>query len=182
MPNNEKADGFRKNAQGQRPIDAIDRRILGELAQDATLGYAELGTRVGLSTPAAHERVKRLRSSGRIRGAAALLDGPSVGKSLLAFIHVDTAGWGKSPQLMALGELPELEEIHSVTGDTCMLLKVRVESTPALEGLLARIYAIPEVRGTRTYVVLSTYLERTTQAGITDTLVADYTSALQETG
>ena len=99
-----------------------------------------------------------------------MLDGPAVGKPMLAFIHVDTAGWGKTPELMALGELPEVEEIHSVTGDTCMLLKARFDNSQALEGLLARLYDIPGVRGTRTYVVLSTYLERTAQAGTTEGL------------
>ena len=89
---------------------------------------------------------------------------------MLAFIHVDTAGWGKTPELMELADLPELEEVHSVTGDTCMLLKARLDSSQALEGLLSRIYDIPGVRGTRTYVVLSTYLERTPQAATTESL------------
>ena len=101
----------------------------------------------------------------------ALLDGAAVGKPLLAFVHVDTRGWGKSPELMALAELPELEEIHAVTGDTCVLLKVRVESSQALEGFLARLYDIPGVLRTRSYVVLSTYLERPPQGGTTEALL-----------
>ena len=95
------------------------------------------------------------------------MDGPAVGKALLAFVHVDTTGWGKTAGLMDLAVLPEIEEIHSVTGDTCMMLKVRVADSVALEGLLAKLYDLPEVRGTRTYVVLSTYLERSPQPGIT---------------
>ena len=140
------------------------------MAQQADLSYAELGERVGLSPPAVHERVKRLRATGRIRGTVALLDGAAVGKPLLAFIHVDTAGWGKTRELMEIGELPEIEEIHSVTGDTCVMIKARLENSEALEGLLAKIYDVPAVRGTRTYVVLSTYLERPAQAGITGAL------------
>ena len=167
MPKDEKADHVHPPQPGKRSIDAIDRKLLGELARAADLSYAELGARVGLSPPAVHDRVKRLRAAGRIRGTVAVLDGPAIGKPLLALVHVDTAGWGKTPALMALSDLPEVEEIHSVTGDTCMVLKVRLASSQALEGLLARIYDVPGVRGTRTYVVLSTYLERTAQAGIT---------------
>ena len=170
MPYERKTDGVRRSRSETRGLDAIDRKILGELAQQADLSYADLGERVGLSPPAVHERVKRLRASGRIRGTVALLDGAALGKPLLAFIHVDTAGWGKTPELMRIGELPEIEEIHSVTGDTCMLIKARLESSEALEGLLAKIYDVPAVRGTRTYVVLSTYVERPAQAGITDAL------------
>src|SRR5690606_15375359 len=120
-------------------LDAMDRRLLGVLVEDATVSYADLGGRVGLSPPAAHERVKRLRRSGAIRRVAALVDPEATGKTLLAFIHVDTTGWGKSPALLAIGEHPEVEEIHSVAGDACMILKVRTESTHALEGLLARL-------------------------------------------
>ena len=123
---------------------------------------------VGLSAPAVHDRVKKLRASGCLVRTVALLDGPAVGKPLLAFVHVDSMGWCKTEELMAMTDLPEVEEIHSVAGDTSMLLKVRCASSRALEDLLARLYAMPSVRGTRSYVVLSTYLERTVQAGVTE--------------
>lgn len=170
MPNLQKTNAVPLERSSERQIDALDRKILGELTSGADQSYAELGGKVGLSPPAVHERVKRLRATGRIRGTVVLIDGPAVGKPLLAFIHVDTSGWGKTRELMELADLPELEEIHSVTGDTCMLLKARFESSAALEGLLAKIYDLPGVKGTRTYVVLSTYLERPAQAGITGDL------------
>lgn len=174
MPNDTKTDAIRSQPADGRPLDAFDRKILGELAIDAGLSYAELGRVVGLSAPAVHERVKRLRASGRMRGTVAVLDGPAVGKPLLAFVHVDTTGWGKTRELMAIAELPELEEIHSVAGDTCMLLKVRCKSSRALEGLLARLYDTPGVKATRSYVVLSTYLERTPQAHVTEALESEH--------
>ena len=133
----EETDGILQNRPAPRDLDAIDRKILGVLVDDATVSYAELGDRVGLSPPAAHERVKRLRRSGAIRGTAAIIDPKAVKKPLLAFVHIDTRGWGKTPELMAVSQYPEVEEIHSVAGDTCMLLKVRTEDTRALEGLLA---------------------------------------------
>ncbi|WP_148252189.1 Lrp/AsnC family transcriptional regulator [Aidingimonas lacisalsi] len=170
MANSAKTHDVRQRAQDKRPLDAFDRKILGELAQEAGLSYAELGNRIGLSAPAVHERVKRLRAAGRIRATVAVLDGPATGKPLLAFIHVDTSGWGGTQELLAFSELPEVEEIHSVAGDTCMLLKVRCASSQALEGLLARLYDLPGVKATRSYVVLSSYLERTPQAGVSDTL------------
>jgi Lrp/AsnC family leucine-responsive transcriptional regulator len=163
----EETDGIRSNRASGREIDALDRKLLAVLIEDATVSYAELGDRVGLSPPAAHERVKRLRRSGVIRRTAALIDPAAVGKPLLAFVHVDTAGWCKTQALMAIEEHPEVEEIHSVAGDTCVLLKVRTVDTQALEGVLARLYAAPGVIATRSYIVLSTYLERPAQAGLT---------------
>lgn len=163
----EKTDEVRRSRGPGRELDAMDRKLLGVLVEDATTSYAELGERVGLSPPAAHERVKRLRRSGTIRRIAALIEPEATGKTLLAFVHVDTTGWGKTTALLAIEAHPEVEEIHSVAGDTCMLLKVRTESTHALEGLLAKIYDVPGVTATRSYVVLSTYLERPVQPGVT---------------
>ncbi len=153
-------------------LDAIDRKLLGLLTENAERSYAELGNLVGLSAPAVHERVKRHKASGRIKSVVASLEPAETGKGFLSFIHVDTTGWGKTKELMALSELPEVEEIHSVTGDTCMLLKVRMETSQAMEALLARLYAMPSVTATKSYMVLSTYLERPVQAGITEGLVA----------
>ncbi|TKB23538.1 MAG: AsnC family transcriptional regulator, partial [Mesorhizobium sp.] len=63
----EETDGIPQNRPAARDIDATDRKILGVLVEDAMISYADLGDRVGLSPPAVHERVKRLRRSGAIR-------------------------------------------------------------------------------------------------------------------
>ena len=146
--------------QGGRALDVVDRKLLSLLAEDASRSYAELGEILHLSPPAVHERVKRLRRDGVIQGTVAQLDGARLGRPLLTFIHVDTAGWGKSKSMLALAELPEVEEMHAVTGDACLILKVRTENPRMLEDLLARVYAIEGVRGTRSYVVLSSHVER----------------------
>lgn len=172
MSNAEKTDVVRQPHAVGRVLDGFDRKILSALAADSDVSYAELGQRVGLSAPAVHDRVKKLRASGCLRRTVALLDGPAIGKPLLAFVHVDTAGWGGTQDFVAIGDLPEVEEIHSVAGDTCMLLKVRCASSRALEGLLARLYATPGVRSTRSYIVLSTYLERPAQGGVSEILDA----------
>jgi Lrp/AsnC family transcriptional regulator, leucine-responsive regulatory protein len=161
-------DGVRQNAASRYEVDDFDRKLLGILVEDATVSYAELGQRVGLSAPSVHERVKRLRRSGAIRRTSVSIDPSSVGKPLLAFIHVDTTGWCKSNALLAIERFPEVEEIHSVTGDTCLLLKVRAENGQALEGLLAHLYATPGVSATRSYIALSTQLERPVQPGVTE--------------
>ncbi|MGR3623622.1 Lrp/AsnC family transcriptional regulator [Pseudophaeobacter sp.] len=153
-------------------MDALDRKILGELSRDASQSYAKISASVGLSAPAVHERVKRMRASGVIKSTVAQLDGTAVGKPLLAFIHVDTVGWGKTGPMLALEDWPEVEEIHTATGDTCLILKVRVASPQALEGLLSQIYNVEGVRGTRTYMTLSTHVERTVQAEVSPDLAA----------
>nr|WP_306265633.1 Lrp/AsnC family transcriptional regulator [Pararhizobium sp. IMCC3301] len=150
-----------------RPLDPFDRTILGELARDARQSYADIGQSVGLSAPAVHERVKKLKASGTITGTSIAIDGAAIGKPFLAFVHVDANGWGKSERMMKLRAFPEVEELHSVTGDTCVIMKIRTENADAMEKFLAQLYALPGVRGTKSYVVLTTYLDRPVQAEIT---------------
>lgn len=163
----EKTDRIRRGPYAKPQLDASDRRILGALVADAGASYAALGEIVGLSAPAVHERVKRLRRERVITGTSARLDGTAIGKPLLAFVHVEAAGWGKGERMMRLADFPEVEEMHSVAGDAGLILKVRTESPYALEQLLAQIYAVPGVKGTRSYIALSTYLERPVQAEAT---------------
>lgn len=141
-------------------LDDKDRTLLGLLAEDASQSYADLGKLLNLSPPAVHERVKRLRQDGVIKGNVALLDGAKLGRPLLTFVHVDTTSWAVTRHLLALKELPEVEEIHTVTGESAMLLKVRTRDTQALEDLLERIHSIEGFTGTRSYIALTTYLER----------------------
>jgi len=162
-----KANAIQKDPRRARGLDAFDRKILGMLVRDATLGYAELGQQIGLSAPAVHERVKRMRRSGAIRQTSVMIDPAAVGKPFLAFVLVDVRGWCKTPQQLAIADYPEVEEVHNVAGDTSMLLKVRTENPKALEGLLSRIYDVPGVVATRSYVVLSTQMERPVQPQIT---------------
>lgn len=140
-------------------IDDTDRKILSLLEEDASQSYAALGEQLHLSAPAVHERVKKLKKNGVIKKTTIAIDGNKIGRGLLAYIHVDSEGWGKTQALMDLADLPEVEEIHSVAGDTCMLLKARTEDTKALESLLYHIYQLKGVKSTRSYIVLNTYLE-----------------------
>lgn len=150
----------REELAGPARLDETDRRLLGLLAEDSTRSYTNLGQLLNLSAPAVHERVKRLKRDGVILATAAKLHGAKVGRPLLAFVHVNTKSLIVSRQLLKLSSLPEIEEIHTVTGESGMLLKVRTRDTQALEDLLAKIHAIDGFDGTRSHIALSTYLER----------------------
>lgn len=156
----ENANHVRTRLAPSARLDHKDRTLLALLAEDSLRSYADLGKLLHLSPPAVHERVKRLRQDGVIKGNVALLDGSKLGRPLLTFVHVDTTSWAVTRHLLALKELPEVEEIHTVTGESAMLLKVRTRDTQALEDLLERIHSIEGFKGTRSYIALSTYLER----------------------
>ncbi len=164
---NENTENVQLNGKAMRPLDPIDRKILSVMTEDADLTYAEIGQIAGLSPPAVHERVKRMKASGALASISARINPVSAGKPFLAFVHVDAEGWGKSQRMMKLRDFPEVEEMHSVAGDTCVIMKVRTASAHALEQFLSQLYVLPGVRATKSYVVLATYVERPVQAQVT---------------
>lgn len=167
MPDDTNTNAVPRKPVPHRELDAFDRKILGALTRDARQSFTALGEQVGLSAPAIHERVKRMRASGVIKTTAALLEGEKIGKPFLAFVHVDAEGWGKGPLVEHLAQLPEVEEMHSVSGDHCLLLKIRTTGPQDLENLLETLYHSKGIRGTKSEIVLSTYIDRPVQAEAT---------------
>jgi Lrp/AsnC family transcriptional regulator, leucine-responsive regulatory protein len=137
-------------------MEEIDRQIVQHLLADGRMSYTDLGRATGLSTSAAHQRVRRLEQRGVIRGYRAVVDAEALGLPLTAFVSVkpfDPA----APDDVAdkLSALDEIESCHSVAGEENYILKVRVAAPAELEGLLARIRSAASV-STRTTIVLST--------------------------
>jgi DNA-binding Lrp family transcriptional regulator len=161
MPNKaEETNAVRQARHQPAKLDHVDRRLLGLLAEDSAQSYAELGAVLHLSAPSVHDRVKRLKRDGVIRATVAKIDGCKVGRTLLTFVLVNTKNVLSTKRLLTLSNLPEIEEIHTVAGDSSVVLKVRAHDTESLEVLLGKVQDIDGVDGTRSYVVLSTFVER----------------------
>ena len=123
----------------EKPLDSADWKILEELQEDARLSYNELGRRVGLSGPAAAERVHKLEDAGIFTGYGAQIDPTKVGLPLQAFIQL-RCGPGKCLyEAGCADEFPEILEMHKLSGHHCSLLKVAVASMPHLEALNKRL-------------------------------------------
>ena len=141
-------------------LDETDRKLLGLLATDSSRSYAEMSGLLNLSAPALHERVKRLKRDGVVKATVAQLDGCKLGRTLLTFVLVNTRNVASTKRLLQLTSMPEIEEIHTVAGDSGVMLKIRARDTEALEELLGQVQEIEGVEGTRSYIVLSTFVER----------------------
>src|SRR3712207_7248967 len=73
-------------------MDSIDWKVLRELQTDARISYAELGRRVGLTTPAVIERVRKLEDAGIITGYRAEIDTAKIGLPITAFVRMSITG------------------------------------------------------------------------------------------
>lgn len=141
-------------------LDETDRKILRLLAEDANRTFAELSELVYLSPPAVHERVRKLRQSGIIKGTQAVLDGTSIGCTLLSFLHVKTAEPPTRDLFASIEDHADVEEIHSVAGDTDAVLKLRTRDSVQLEKFIERVHALDGIVSVKCQVVLNSYVER----------------------
>jgi Lrp/AsnC family transcriptional regulator, leucine-responsive regulatory protein len=146
-----------------RHLDAKDRRILDLVQRDATMAQAEIARRVGLSTAAVNERLRKLRHGGVIRRFTAIVDPLALGASITAFVEVFLEHPRFEAAFLAhVLRLDEVLECHHITGEFSLLLKVRVRDMRALQRLLlGGLSARKGVRQTRTVMVLSTAKEET---------------------
>ncbi len=117
-------------------IDAVNRRVLEELQQDPRLTMSELGRRIGMSSPAVTERVRRLEETGVIRGYRLELDPVALGLPIAAYVRI-RPNPGQLPRIAELArQIPEVVECHRVTGEDCFILKVYIPAIDQLDRLL----------------------------------------------
>ncbi len=136
------------------PLDEIDRRILMALQLDARVPYAELARQVGLTAPAVADRIRRLETSGVVRGYHAQIDLARAGRPLVAFVRISTSP--DSGRASALADYarsePDILEFHRVTGGEDFIARAAVASIEALERL---VVGLSEFGRTTTSIVLS---------------------------
>jgi len=149
-----------RNSPRPEPVD-LDRiawRILEELQQNARLSWAELGRRVGLTTPAVAERVYRLEKLGVIRGFHADINLERLGMPILIFVRISIGGAESLVRTFQaqIKNWQEVLECHRVTGSDSFIVKARVVSMEHLERFLDRM---GHYGATSTATVLSSPVE-----------------------
>jgi Lrp/AsnC family leucine-responsive transcriptional regulator len=134
-------------------LDATDWAIVCQLQQDARMSFAELGRRVGMSSPAVQERVRKLEDYGIIEGYRAVINLPKAGFPITAFIRVGNLPNVDENRVEVLArQLSEVLECHHITGQDCYMVKIAATSIPHLEQLIGRF---AEFTHTVTCIVLS---------------------------
>jgi Lrp/AsnC family leucine-responsive transcriptional regulator len=139
-------------------MDTNDMKALGLLQRDGRASWSRLGELLGVTGPAAAERVRRLEQRGIIRGFTALIDPESVGLALTAFIALSLEKPAhREAFLKCVQALPEIQECHHCTGEDDYLLKVRCRSVGDLDRVInAELKSLAGVVRTRTTIVMRT--------------------------
>lgn len=139
-------------------LDAINERILQNLASDGRISNAELANRVGLSASACLRRVQDLEQAGVITGYRASLNRAALGVGFTAFIHVGLSDHTKASQEAferSIIRSPEVRECHNITGAYEYLLRVEAADLPAYKVFHTDVLGtLPQVNSITTYVLM----------------------------
>lgn len=133
-------------------LDKFNIAILNELQRNGRLSFSELGRRVGLSTPAVTERVRRLEDAGLIVGYGARINPGALGYTITALIEVATPPHRYRQMLEFAQATPAVRECYFVTGESSFVAKVMTASVEQLQELIQQLGFYGS---TRTSVVLS---------------------------
>ena len=120
-------------------LDDIDWLIIQELQVNGRISFKDLGDLVGLSAPAAAERVRRLERRGVVTGYRAVLDPDVLGVPILAVIRVNARADAVQRIDEIAPNIPEVIECHRVTGSDSHVIRARLRSTRHLEELLEQL-------------------------------------------
>ena len=115
--------------ESHRRLDAIDRKILAVLQEDASLSVAEIGDRVGLSSTPCWKRIQRLEADGIILRRVALVDQNKIGLGITVFVSVESADHSEAwlrKFADAISAMPEVMEFYRMAGDVDYMLRVMV--------------------------------------------------------
>src|ERR1700693_4418927 len=117
-------------------IDPVNLRVLEELQRDPRLTMSELGRRVGMSSPAVTERVRRLEEAGVIQGYRLELNPTALGLPITTYIRIRPSPGQLSKIAELAQQIPEVVECHRVTGEDCFVLKVYIPAIDQLDRIL----------------------------------------------
>jgi Lrp/AsnC family transcriptional regulator len=129
-------------------IDRTDRMILEILQEDSTCAVADIAERVNLSTTPCWRRIQRLEQEGIIRRRVALLDPAKLNVDVTVLVEIKTVqhnpAWLKSFR-DAVEHIPEVVEVHRMSGHIDYLLKVVVPNISAYDGVYKRLISAVEL-------------------------------------
>jgi Lrp/AsnC family transcriptional regulator len=125
-------------------MDAIDRKILAVLQDNAALSVADIGQRVGLSSTPCWKRIQRLEADGVILKRVALIDQDRIGLGISVFVSIETGDHSQDwldRFAKTVTAMPEVMEFYRMAGDVDYMLRVVVPDIAGYDAFYKRLIA-----------------------------------------
>src|SRR3954469_18553392 len=144
-------------------IDELDARLIELLAAEPRAGVLEYSRRLGVARGTVQARLDRLQARGVIRGFAPEIEPAALGYQVTAFVtlQIQQVG-GHDPVAARLAAIPEVIEVHTITGGGDMLCRIVGRGNQDLQRVIDLIVGGGGVRGASTVIALATPLPRRT--------------------
>jgi DNA-binding Lrp family transcriptional regulator len=138
-----------------RRLDDLDARLLRALDESPRVGVLELSRRLGVARGTVQARLDRLVERGVIASFAPTLDPEAMGYTVTAFATLEISQGQGQAVLAHLRAIPEVLEVHTITGPGDMLCRVVARSKDDLQRVLDRLTQHSEIVRTSTVIALS---------------------------
>lgn len=142
-------------------MDNTDLQILQILQKKARIPNVEVARNIGMAPSAVLERIKKLEAQGVIEGYEVRLNPNMFHCSMIAFIQIKLTSPGRCSETgKLLSKIEQIQEVHYLAGDDCLMVKLRASDNTELEKILrTQITTLDDVKDTKTFIALSSYKE-----------------------
>ena len=138
-------------------IDELDARLIELLAAEPRVGVLEASRRLGVARGTVQARLDRLQARGVVKGYGPDIDPAALGHSVSAFVTLEIrqAG-GHDPVADRLAAIPEVLQVHTITGSGDMLCRVVARTNADLQRVIDAIVSVAGVVRASTVIALAT--------------------------
>lgn len=137
-------------------VDGVDAAILELFAAEPRIGVLEASRRLRLARGTVQARLDKLASRGIVTGWGPDVDAAALGFPVTAFVTVEIAQRGHDAIGRRLADIPEVLEVHTITGNGDLLCRVVARSNADLQRVIDQVVATDGIGRTSTVIALAT--------------------------
>jgi DNA-binding Lrp family transcriptional regulator len=135
-------------------VDSLDCRLIALLAAEPRIGVLECSRRLGVARGTVQARLDRLRERGVIQGFGPQVDPAALGYPVTAFATLEIVQ-GQGPDVRAhLASVPEVLELHTITGRGDMLCRIVARSNADLQRVIDKVLSFEGITRASTTIAL----------------------------
>lgn len=139
-------------------LDTLDARLLLLLSDEPRIGVLECSRRLGVARGTVQARLDRLQRTGVIRGFGPDVDPVALGYGVTAFATLQIRQGRGTAVAGRLAAIPEVIEVHTITGDADLLARIVARSNADLQRVIDEVVADDDIARTSTYIALSAHI------------------------
>ena len=137
-------------------FDGLDARLVALLAEHPRIGVLECARRLAVARGTVQARLDRMQDRGIIRGFGPEVDPAALGYEVTAFVTLEIRqGSGHQAVAAHLAAIPEVLELHTVTGQGDLLCRIVARSNADLQRVIDLVVADEDIHRASTLIALS---------------------------